>query len=90
MRKMNFSSRVMNVFAEMNTSYDEIKSLMFDLYRNELEEGITKREAEDKLREMSLKIFGLTKDSTKRDRKRAYDSRRSSYLHSQYRSRACC
>lgn len=74
MRKMNFSSRVMNVFAEMNTSYDEIKSLMFDLYRNELEEGITKREAEDKLREMSLKIFGLTKDSTKRDRKRAYEA----------------
>ena len=58
-RKMNFSTHVLNVFSEMNTTYDELKNLMFDLYRNELDEGITKREAEDKLREMSLKIFGL-------------------------------
>ena len=72
MSRMNFSAKVMNVFAEMNTSYDEIKNLMFDLYRDELDEGITKKEAEDKLREMSLKIFGLTKDSKKRDRERAY------------------
>lgn len=70
--RMNFSTRVMNVFAEMKTSYDEIKNLMFDLYKGELDEGITKREAEDKLREMSLKIFGLTKDSKKRERERAY------------------
>lgn len=45
---------------------------MFDLYKNELEDGITKREAEDKLREVSLKIFGLTKDSSRRERERAY------------------
>lgn len=72
MGKMHFNSRVMNVFSEMGTSYDEIKNLMFDLYKGELSEGIKKSEAEDKLREMSLKIFGLTKQSTKRDRKRAY------------------
>lgn len=72
MHRMNFSTKVMNVFAEMNTSYNEIKNLMFDLYRNELDEGITKKEAEDKLREMSLKIFGLTKDSKRRERDRAY------------------
>lgn len=72
MPRMNFSTRVMNVFTEMETSYNEIKNLMFDLYRNELDEGISKREAEDKLREMSLKIFGLTKDSNKRERIRAY------------------
>mgnify|MGYP006957391271 FL=1 len=72
MRKMNFSSHVLNVFDEMKTSYDEVKNLMFDLYRNELEDGITKREAEDKLREVSLKIFGLTKDSSRRERERAY------------------
>lgn len=73
MGKMHFNSRVINVFSEMGTSYDEIKNLMFDLYRGELSDGITKKEAEDKLREMSLKIFGLTKESSKRDRKRAYN-----------------
>lgn len=72
MGKMHFSNRVMNVFSEMGTSYDEIKNLMFDLYKGELRDGITKAEAEDKIREVSLKIFGLTKDSSKRDRKRAY------------------
>ena len=73
MGKMNFNSRTMNVFAEMETSYDDIKNLMFDLYKGELSEGITKAEAENKIREVSLKIFGLTKNSSKRDRKRAYE-----------------
>lgn len=73
MGKMHFNNRVINVFSEMGTTYDEIKNLMFDLYKGELSDGITKKEAEDKLREMSLKIFGLTKNSSKRDRKRAYN-----------------
>ena len=73
MGKMHFNNRVMNVFSEMGTSYEEVKNLMFDLYRGELSDGITKKDAEDKLREMSLKIFGLTKESSKRDRKRAYE-----------------
>ena len=72
MGKMHFNSRVMNVFSEMGTSYDEVKNLMFDLYKGELSDGITKAEAENKIREVSLKIFGLTKDASKRDRKRAY------------------
>ena len=72
MGKMHFNNRVMNVFAEMGTSYDEVKNLMFDLYKGELSDGITKAEAENKIREVSLKIFGLTKDASKRDRKRAY------------------
>ena len=69
---MNFSAHVLNVFDEMKTSYEEVKNLMFDLYKNELDDGISKREAEDKLREVSLKIFGLTKDSSRRERERAY------------------
>lgn len=73
MRKVSFGARVMDVFEKMNTSYDEIKNLMFDLYRNELDEGVTKREAEEKIRNISLELFGLTKDSSKRDRKRAYE-----------------
>lgn len=72
MKRINFSERVINVFGEMQTSYNEVKNLMFDLYKNELDEGISKREAEDKLREMSLKIFGITKDSAVRERNRAY------------------
>jgi len=73
MGKFNFSSRVTNIFEKMETSYEEVKNLMFDLYRNELDEGVTKKEAEEELRNFSLEIFGLTKDSSKRDRKRAYE-----------------
>ena len=72
MGKMHFSNRVMDVFSTMGTSYDEVKNLMFDLYKGELSDGITKAEAENKIREVSMKIFGLTKESSKRDRKRAY------------------
>lgn len=70
-KMMQFSENVINVFTEMDTDYEQVKNLMFDLYNGELD-GVSKREAEDKLREVSLKIFGLTKDSSKRDRKRAY------------------
>lgn len=73
MRKFNFSTRILGVFEKFETTYEEVKNLMFDLYRGELEEGVTKREAEDKIRNISLEIFGLTKDSSKRDRKRAYE-----------------
>ena len=38
MSRMNFTAHVMNVFKEMETSYDEIKNLMFDLYKGELDE----------------------------------------------------
>lgn len=72
MNKMNFSAHVLNVFDEMKTSYEEVKNLMFDLYKDELDDGISKREAEDKLREVSLRIFGLTKDSSRKERERAY------------------
>lgn len=73
MGKMHFSNRVMDVFSAMGTSYDEVKNLMFDLYKGELSDGITKAEAEAKIREVSLNLFGLTKDSSRRDRKRAYE-----------------
>ena len=73
MRKFNFSSRLTSIFEKFETSYDEVKNLMFDLYHNELGEGVTKKEAEEKLRNLSLEIFDLTKDASKRDRKRAYE-----------------
>ena len=72
MKRINFSEHVMNVFSEMDTTYDEVKSLMFDLYNGELSEGMTKREAEDQLRSLSRKIFGVDENSSKRDREHAY------------------
>lgn len=67
MSKMNFSERVNAVFAENNTNYEEIKNLMFDLAKNELSDGVSKREAEETLREFTRQIFGVTKDSSRRD-----------------------
>ena len=77
MRKLTFSNHVMNVFNEMNTDYIFVKNLMFDLAMgNKIfdEDGIevSKHEAEDKLRSICQKIFGVNKDSSKRDLKRAY------------------
>jgi len=54
MRKLNFSANIMNVFSEMETNYDEVKNLMFDLAMgNEIFDGervVSKAEAEGKLR----------------------------------------
>lgn len=77
MRKLTFSNHVMNVFNEMNTDYTSVKNLMFDLaIGNKIfdEDGVevSKNDAEDKLRGICQKIFGVTKDSSKRDLKRAY------------------
>lgn len=77
MRKLTFSNHVMNVFNEMDTDYTSVKNLMFDLAMgNKIfdEDGIevSKHDAEDKLRSVCQKIFGVTKDSSKRDLKRAY------------------
>ena len=77
-KKMNFSAHVMNVFNEMETNYDEIKNLMFDLamgneiYDAESERVIPRQEAEAKLRSVCQKVFGVTADSSKRELKRAY------------------
>lgn len=55
-KRINFSAHVMNVFNEMETNYEEIKNLMYDLAMgNEIydvasERVISKNEAEDKLR----------------------------------------
>lgn len=74
MRRLNFDAHVLSVFSEMGASYEDLKNLMFDLSNGELGEGVTKREAEDKLHEMTLKIFGLTEETvkSKRERERAY------------------
>jgi len=56
MRKVNFSAHVMNVFNEMDTNYEQVKNLMFDLamgneiYDEETGRVVPKAEAEAKLR----------------------------------------
>lgn len=76
MRKLNFSANIMNVFSEMETNYDEVKNLMFDLAMgNEIFDGervVSKAEAEGKLRMICQKIFGVNENSSKRELKRAY------------------
>lgn len=78
MPRMHFSDRVNNVFAEMDTDYNGVRSLMFDLcrgdeiYDDESGRVISPKEASGRLREMSRKIFGLGDNPSKRDRKRAY------------------
>lgn len=78
MRKMNFSNHVMNVFSELETNYDEVKNLMFDLasgneiYDEETGRVVSNSEAEAKLRGICQKIFGVTQDSSPRELKRAY------------------
>lgn len=76
MRKYNFSANIMNVFSEMETNYDEVKNLMFDLaIGNEIFDGervVSKAEAEGKLRSICQKIFGVNENSSKRELKRAY------------------
>lgn len=78
MKKYNFSAHVMNVFSEMETNYDEVKNLMFDLTMgNEIfdeESGriIPKAEADAKLRSICQKVFGVNANSSKRELKRAY------------------
>lgn len=86
MPKLVFSNRVMNVFNEAETSYEELKNLMYDLamgneiYDEETGRVIPKREAEEALLNISQKIFGINKKSTKRDRQRAYQDHAKEYF----------
>lgn len=70
-KKIVFSERVNNIFSNMGTTYEEIKNLMFDLYRDELSDGVTRREAEETLRNLSRQVFGLDENPTKRELERA-------------------
>lgn len=71
-KRINFSEHINTVFAQHDTTYDEIKNLMFDLYKGELSDGMTKREAEDNLHEMVRAIYGLTSEKpSKREIRRA-------------------
>lgn len=70
---MKLSEHVKAVFQTKDVKPDEIKNLMQDLYKGEVV-GMSKKEANDKLRDITKAIFGLDKNSSKRDRKRAYEA----------------
>ena len=69
-KRMNFSDYVKSVFEQKETTYDEMKDLMFDLYKGELD-GLTKREAEDNLHGMVTALYGLGEKPSKREITRA-------------------
>lgn len=76
MRKLMFSNHVNDVFTNIGSNYDEVKNLMSDIvfHREMLDEDgkrISFQAAEDKLREINMKFFGLEKGFTKRDFDRA-------------------
>lgn len=63
---MNFSKHVLDVFAANETNYEDLKKLMIDYTKGgDLADGITRSEARDKIYDISLQIFGLTKDEAK-------------------------
>lgn len=74
--RANFSQNVMNVFAQNETNYEEVKNLMFDLaMKRDMYDAdgnkINKADAEKKLLDISRSIFGLSDGYTPRDFKRA-------------------
>lgn len=71
-KRINFSDHINSVFAQNDTTYEEVKSLMSDLYTGELSDGMTKREAEDNLHGLVKSIYGLTSEKpSKREIARA-------------------
>ena len=72
MRTLNFSARVNDIFSAMDTSYDEMNSLMQDLalgreiYDAETDRVISKAEANARVLDFSRQILGITdiKDRT--------------------------
>ena len=86
MHKLVFSDHVLSVFNNAGVEYEQLRNLMYDLamgneiYDEESGRVVQKREAEAKLLDVSRQIFGITKQSTKRDRKRAYEDHAREYF----------
>ena len=74
--KANFNAHIMNVFSQFDTDYESVKNLMADLaMKKDIfdAEGnkVSKAEAESRLREINMSLFGLSTGYTARDLKRA-------------------
>lgn len=76
MRKIVFSNHINEVFANADTNYEGVKNLLTDLAlgREMFDEDgnrISKADAESKVREINMAIFGLAKDYSPREFDRA-------------------
>lgn len=74
--KTNFAQHITGVFAQFETDYESVKNLMTDLaLKKEIfdAEGnkVSKADAEARLRELNMAMFGLSAGYTARDLKRA-------------------
>lgn len=70
---ITFNKHVMEVFASNDIKYDDFRNLMMDYVKGSFSNNVSKSKANDKIRDISLQLFGLNKDTVKneRDRKRA-------------------
>ncbi len=78
MKVMNFSEHAVSVFAALQTSYEAMNNLMQDvalgreIYDAESDRVITKREANDKIYEFSMKFLGIENPRDKKQVRRAF------------------
>lgn len=79
MSNMNFSQHVLNVFANHQITHEQITQLMTDvalgreIYDPVTGKTISKAEANDKIYNFSLEVFGLSKNDKKKDIRRALE-----------------
>ena len=65
MKKMNFTNQsTREVFAEKD--FDSFKKLMFQTATDTLEDGVSKKEANDKIREISFAVLGLDENASRK------------------------
>lgn len=70
-RNNNVSSDIIAVFDEKQTTLDEFRTLLFDVARGELQDGVTKKEADEKICMMFNALYGFDKKPTIREAERA-------------------
>lgn len=70
MAKLMFSNEsTRNVFA--NRNYDAFKTLMEDTAAGRFQQGITKEQANDKIREVMFEVLGVDENTSKKEMRKA-------------------
>ena len=86
MGKMNFSQHVLNVFANHQTTLEQMTQLMTDvalgrdIYDPASGKSITKAEANDKIYKFSCEIFGVDKNTKGKELRRALEDHGKEFL----------
>lgn len=70
-RLMNFDANVREVFENDENKLFAFNKLMFDVANNSLEDGITMKEANDKIVSMFMSVIGVDEKSTKAEVRKA-------------------